>query len=69
MDKDCNTHRRDETCLQKFNRIKRKLGRSRRRWEDNINVKDAYWINPAEDRVEWWALVNTVMNLSVHEMR
>jgi hypothetical protein len=49
---------------------KRPLGRSRRRWEDNIKldlremgwgVMD--WIDVAQDRDEWRALVNTVMNL------
>jgi hypothetical protein len=49
---------------------KRPLGRARRRWEDNINldireigIDGANWIRLAEDRVQWRALVSTVMNL------
>jgi hypothetical protein len=49
---------------------KRPLGRPRRRWEDNIKmdlreigIDEANWIRLAEDRVQWRAFVNTVMNL------
>jgi hypothetical protein len=51
---------------------KRPLGRPRRRWIDNIkmdlleiglNVVD--WIDLAQDRYRWRALVNSVMNLRV----
>jgi hypothetical protein len=48
------------------------LGRSRRRWVDNIKIDlrdigwdDMDWIDLAEDRDQWRALVNTVMNLRV----
>jgi hypothetical protein len=51
---------------------KRPLGRPRRRWEDNIKldlretgINGANWIRLAQDRVQWWAFVNTVMNLWV----
>jgi hypothetical protein len=51
---------------------KRPLGRPRRRWEDNIKldlteigIGGADWIRLAQDRVQWRALVNTVMNLPV----
>jgi hypothetical protein len=51
---------------------KRPLGRPRRRWEDKIKVDlreigidGANWIRLAQDRVQWQAFVNTVMNLRV----
>jgi hypothetical protein len=51
---------------------KRRLGRPRRRWEDNIKmdlreigIDGANWIQLAQDRVQWWAFVNTMMNLQV----
>jgi hypothetical protein len=51
---------------------RRPLGRSWRRWEDNIKMDlreigfgDVDWINWAQDRDRWWAVVNTVMNLRV----
>jgi hypothetical protein len=49
---------------------KRPLGRPRLRWEDNIklDLRDMgwgvmYWIHLAQDRDQWSALVNMVMNL------
>jgi hypothetical protein len=51
---------------------KRPLGRPRRRWEDNIKVNireigidGANWIQLAQDRVQWRAFVNMVMNIRV----
>jgi hypothetical protein len=51
---------------------KRPLGRSRRRWEDNIKMDlmeigwgGMDWIDVAQDRDQLRALVNTVMNLRV----
>jgi hypothetical protein len=51
---------------------KRPLGRPRHRWEDNIKmglremgIDGVNWIWLAQDRVQWWAFANTVMNLSV----
>jgi hypothetical protein len=51
---------------------KRPPGRPRRRWEDNIKmdlteigIDGANWIRLAQDRVQWSAFVNTVMNLRV----
>jgi hypothetical protein len=53
---------------------KRPLERSRRRWKDNIKldlreigIDGANWIRLAQDRVQWRAFVNTVMNLRVHK--
>jgi hypothetical protein len=45
---------------------KRPLRRPRRRWEDNFKMDlRANWIQLAQDRVQWRALVNTEMNLRV----
>ena len=49
---------------------KRLLGRPRHRWEDNINIdlqevgRGAMdWIDLAENRDSWWALMNVVMRV------
>ncbi|KAJ4441387.1 hypothetical protein ANN_11242 [Periplaneta americana] len=51
---------------------KRPLGRTRRRWEDNIKMDlrevgyvDREWINLAHDRDRWRAYVRAAMNLRV----
>ena len=51
---------------------KRRLGRPRRRGEDNINLhlqkmggRGIDWIEMAQDRDRWRVLVNAVMNLRV----
>jgi hypothetical protein len=49
---------------------KRPLGRSRRRWEDNIRmvleeivINAGNWVVSAQDRNYWKALVNAALNL------
>jgi hypothetical protein len=52
---------------------RRPLGRPRLRWEDNIKNGSSRgwiwggmdWINLAQNRDRWRALVNTIMNLRV----
>jgi hypothetical protein len=46
---------------------KRPLGRPRRRWEDlgEIGIGGANWIRLAQNRVEWRAFINTIMNLRI----
>jgi hypothetical protein len=51
---------------------KRPLGRPRHRWEDNIKldlrkigINGGNWIQLAQERVQWQAFENTVMNPQV----
>ena len=51
---------------------KRALGRPRRRWEDNlrmdleeIGINAGNWVDSAQDRDYWRALVNGALNLRV----
>jgi hypothetical protein len=51
---------------------KRLLGRPRTRWVDNTKIDlreigwcGMDWFDLAKDRDQWWALVNTVMNLPI----
>ena len=51
---------------------KRSLGRPRRRWEDNIRmdfeeigISAGNWVDSAQDRNDWRALVNAALNLRV----
>jgi hypothetical protein len=72
----CGTHGGGVRCLYRVlvgrPEGKKPLGRSRRRWEDNITMElgeiridGANWILLAQDRVRWRAYVSTVMNLRV----
>jgi hypothetical protein len=54
---------------------KRPLGRPRRRWVDSIKMDlreigwgGMDWIDMAQNRDQWRALVNTVMNFPFHKM-
>ena len=49
---------------------KRPLGRPRHRWEDNIRmdleergINAGHWVDSAQDRNYWRALVNVALNL------
>jgi hypothetical protein len=50
---------------------KRSLGRSRHRWQDirmdlrEVEWEGVNWIHLAQDRDQWRAVVNTVINLRV----
>ena len=55
---------------------KRPWVRPRRRWEDNIKMDlqeveggCGDWMELAQDRDRWWALVGTVRNLQFPKMR
>ena len=51
---------------------KRTLGKSERRWEDNVKIdlqemgrESCNWIDLAQNKDGWWVVVKTVMNLPV----
>ena len=51
---------------------KRPLGRSRHRWDDNIRmdleeigINTGNWVDSAQDRNYWRALLNAVLNFHV----
>jgi hypothetical protein len=70
-----NTHGKDVNAYKIFNgksEQKKPLRRPKRRWEDNIKMnlrktewEVVKWIHLAQDRDNFLALVNKVMNLQV----
>ena len=53
---------------------KRPLGRPRHRWEDNvimdfkeIGINTRNWVDSAQDRNYWRALVNVALNSRLHK--
>jgi len=74
MGRACSTHELRSAYKNFVWKTDRKwpLGRSRHRWEDNIQIdlreigwKGVDWIHLTQDREQWRAVVNTVMNLGV----
>jgi hypothetical protein len=75
MGRACSTHGEKRNACRVFMgkpEGKRPLERSRRRWENNIKINlrerewgGMNWIDLAQNRGLWRALVNTVMNLRV----
>ena len=70
----CGAYGRGERCAQGSSgetQGKEAIGEPRRRWEDNIKMDlqevggGADWMELAQDRDRWRALVNMVMNLRV----
>jgi hypothetical protein len=68
----CSVYGREERVLVGKPEGKRPLGRPKRGWEDNIkmDLKEVGcsvvdWIELAQDKDRWRALVNAVMNLRV----
>jgi hypothetical protein len=73
MSRACSTNEENAyTILARKPEGNRPLGRPRRRWVDNIKMDlreigwdGVDWIDMAQDRDLWRALVNTVLNLRV----
>jgi hypothetical protein len=76
MERACSTHERGDECVHSFSgrtRRKESLGRPRCRWKDTIimDLREIgwrecgwdIWLIWVQDRGQWQALVNMVMNL------
>jgi hypothetical protein len=71
----CGTHGSVEKSVQSFGgkaRMKRPLGRPRRRWENGIRMdrsdigwEGVHWIHLAQRRDRWRAVVDVEMNFRV----
>ena len=71
----CSAYGGEESCTQGFggkSEGKRQLGRSRLKWENHIKMDlqemgcgGVDWIDLAQDRDRWWALVNAAVNIRV----
>ena len=74
MGRACSTNG-EETCIQGLvgrPKGKRRLGKPRHRWKNNIKIDLQEvgcgcmdWIELAQDMDRWWTLVTAVMNLRV----
>jgi hypothetical protein len=71
MGRECSTQEINWKCIK--HEAHRPLGRSRRRWEDNIKIylneigyNGVDWVHVAQSRGLWRALVNTEMKLGFH---
>jgi hypothetical protein len=72
MGRVCSTNGGEEECIEELvgkPEGKRPPGRPRHRWVNNIKMDlreigwdGMVWIDPAQDRDQWRALVNTVVN-------
>jgi hypothetical protein len=75
MGRVCSTNKVEEECIQVENpEGKRPVGRPRLMWVDNIkmDLREIGWggmdlIDMAQNRDQWRALVNTIMNLRVSQ--
>jgi hypothetical protein len=73
----CGTHGRERVVYRVLvgrPDFERPLERPRRRWDDSVKLDlreigfdGANWLQLAQNRVQWWAFANTVMNFGFHK--
>jgi hypothetical protein len=73
MDRSCNMYGRGQKCIKNFSgkpEGKKTIWKNRCRWKNNIrmDLREIWWevvdwIHLAQDRNQWWVLVNMVTNL------